>query len=74
MTDFERSLGTNSLAELDGAEVAGWVEGTRLKKSFPGKEGVHLTQVIRMPSTVQEDNSEEFEEFEVETVARQKYI
>jgi len=62
------------VAELDGAEFAGWIDGSRLKQFFTRNEGVHGTQGISTPSTAQEEESEEFEEYEVEAVAGWKYI
>jgi hypothetical protein len=67
-------LGTYRLAELDGAELAGWIDGSRLKKFFTRNAGVHGTREISTPSTAQEEELEEFEEFEVESVAGRKYI
>jgi len=43
-------------------------------KFFTHNEGVHGTQEISTPSTAQVEESEEFEEYEVEAVAGWKYI
>jgi len=74
VTEIAQSLGTYRLAELDGAELAGWIGGSRLKKFSTHNGGVHGTREISTPSTAQEEESEEFEEFEVEAVAGRKYI
>jgi len=64
--EIAHSLGTYRLAELDGAELAGWIDASRLKKLFTCNEGVHGTREISTPSSEQEEELEEFEEFEVE--------
>jgi len=72
--EIVHSLGTYRLAELDVAELAGWIDGSRLKKFFTLNERVHRTREISTASTTQEEVSEEFEEFEVEALAGRKYI
>jgi len=72
--EIAQSLGTYRLTELDGAELAGWMDGSQLKKVFTRNEGVHGPREISRPSTTQEEESEEFEEFKVEAVAGRKYI
>jgi hypothetical protein len=67
-------LGIYRLAELDGAALAGWIDGSRLKKFFTRNEGVHSTREISTPSTAEEEESEEFKEFKEEAVAGRKYI
>jgi hypothetical protein len=67
-------LGTYRQAELDGAELAGWIDGSRLKKFFTPNKGVYGTREISTPSTIQEEELEELEEFEVEAVAGRKYV
>ena len=74
VTEIAQSLGTYRLSELDGAELAGWIDGSRLKKFFTRNEVVDSTREISTPSTAEEEKSEEFEEFEVEAVAGRKYI
>jgi len=74
VTEIAQSLGKYRLAELDGAELVGWIDGRRLKKYFTRNEGVHGTREISTPCTAHEEESEEFEDFEVEAVAGQKYI
>jgi hypothetical protein len=73
VTEIAKCPGTYRLAKLDGAEHAGWIDDSRLKKFFTRNEGIHGTQEIRIPWTVQEEESEEFEVFEVESVAGGKY-
>jgi len=34
VTEIAQSLGTYRVAELDGAELAGWIDGSQLKKLF----------------------------------------
>jgi len=72
VTAIAQSLGTYCLAELDGAELTGWIDGSGLKKIITRKEEVHTARKISMPNTTQEGDSELFEEFEVETVAGRK--
>jgi len=74
ITDIAQNLGTYQLAELDGAELMGWIDGCRRKKLLTRNESVHGTQEIKMPSTTQEKESEEFKEFKVEAVAGSNYI
>jgi len=74
VTEIAQSLGTYRLAELDAAELEGWIDSSRLKKFFTRNEGVHGTREISTPSTTQWEESEQFEEFEVEAVAGRKYI
>jgi hypothetical protein len=50
------------------------MDGSRLKKFFTRNKGVHSTWEISTPSTVEEEESQEFEAFEVEAVAGWKYI
>jgi hypothetical protein len=69
VTEIAQSLGTYRLAELDGAELAGWIDGSRLKKFFTRNKGVHGPREISTPSTAEEEEFKEFEEFEVEAVA-----
>jgi hypothetical protein len=74
VTEIAQSLATYRLAELDWAELVGWIDGSRLKKFFTRNEGVHGTREISTPSSAQAKESEEFEEFEVEAVAGRKSI
>jgi len=74
VTEIAQSLGTYRLIELDGAELAGWIDGSQLKMFFTRNEGVHGAREIGTAGTTQEEESEEFEEFEVEAVAGQKCI
>jgi hypothetical protein len=55
VTEIAQSLGTYRFGELDGAELAGWIDGSRLKKFFTRNEGVHNTREITTPSTAQEE-------------------
>jgi len=68
VTESAQSLGTDQLAELDGAELAGWIHSSWLKQWFTHNEGVHSTWEIGIPNTTPEEESEEFEEFEAEAV------
>jgi len=43
VTEIAQSLGTYLLPELDGAELTGWIDGSRLKKFFTRNQGVHGT-------------------------------
>jgi len=74
VTEIAQSLGTYRLSELDGAELAGWIHGCRLKRFFTHKEGVHGAPEIGTPIPAQEEELEELGEFEVDTVVGQKYI
>ena len=74
VTEIAQSMGTYPLAELDEAELVGWIDGSRLMEFFTRNEGVHGTREISTPSTAQEEELEEFEEFEVEAVAGRTYI
>jgi hypothetical protein len=74
VTEITQSLGTDELAELDTAELTGWIGGSRLKMFLTCNVAVRSTQQIDMPSTAQEEESEELEEFEGEEVAGRKYI
>ena len=66
--------GTYPQPELDGAELTGWIDGSRLKKFFTCNKWVHGTSEISKPGTTHEEDPEEFKEFEVEEVAGWKYI
>jgi hypothetical protein len=74
MSGIALSLVTYRRAELDGAEPTGWTEGSGLKMYFNSKDGVHGTRQVSMPSTTQQEEWEECEEFEVDVVAGWKYI
>jgi len=63
-----QSLGNYRLAELEGAQLVGWIDGSWLKKYFTHNQGVHGARKTNMPNNAQE------EEIEVESVAGQKYI
>jgi len=58
--------------ELDGAEIAGWTDDSLLEKVFTINEGIHGTRRIGMPCTAQPDESEEFDQMEVEATASRK--
>jgi len=74
VTGIAQNFEAYRVAELDGVELAGSIDGSRLKKFFTHNEGVHGTWEICTPSSAQQEESEEFEEFLVEAVARWKYI
>jgi len=63
VTDIAQSFGTYVLAELDWAQLAGCIDGSGLKMMFTRNEDIHGTREISSPSTTQEEESEEFEEF-----------
>ena len=72
--EIAQSLRIHRLAELDGAELVGWMVGSRLNKFFTRNEGIPGTREISTPSTAHNKESEEFEESMVEAVAGRKYI
>ena len=74
VTEISQIFGTNWLAELDGAELAGRIEISRLRKFITRTEGVHHAREISMPNTTKEEDSEEFNELEVQAVAGWKSI
>lgn len=74
VTDITQSLGTFQLAEPDGAERVGWLDGSQLSKFLTQNEGMQGTREISMPSTAEEEESMEFEEFDVEAVVCWKQI
>jgi len=74
VTEIAPSLGTYRLAQVDAADLAGWMDGSPLMKFFTRNEGVHGTGAIAMPNTIQEEESDELKEFEVEAVASWKQI
>jgi len=47
------------MADPDGAELVGWIDGSQLKLFFTPKESVHSASEICMPNTTQEEESEE---------------
>jgi len=51
VTEIAQSLGTNRLAELDGVELAVWLDGSWLKMCCTRNEGVNGGREICMPST-----------------------
>jgi hypothetical protein len=74
VTEIAQRFGTYRLAEPDGAELAGWIDGSGLKKIFTRNERVHSTPEIGMLSSVYEAELAKFEGFEVKAVAGRKYI
>ena len=72
VTEIALSLGTYRQAELERAELVGWIDGGRLNRFFTCNEGVHGTREISTPSTTHDEESEEFEEYKVEAVTGQK--
>ena len=65
---------TCRLAEVDGAELTALLDDSQLKKFFTHNEGVHSTRAVSLPSTAQEQESEEFEELGLEALAGRTYI
>jgi hypothetical protein len=55
-------------------ELVVWMDGGRLQMFFTRKEDEHSTRKIWMVNTTPVEESEEFEEYEVETVAGRKYM
>jgi len=51
VTDIAQSLGTDQLAELDGAEREGWIDGSRLNEFFTCHEGVNGGRELSSPDT-----------------------
>jgi len=64
----------NRLADLDGAELTGSIDGSLLKKFFTHYEGIHCALEISTTNTTREEDLEEFEGSEVGEEAGQKYI
>ena len=74
VTEIAQNLGSYRLAEVHGAELVGWIDGSWLLKILTSNESQHSTREISMPSTAQEEESNEFEKSEVEAVAGRNYI
>lgn len=67
-------LGSDQLADLDGAELEGWIDGSRLEMFVTLHKAIHCTQDVRTPSTAQVEELEKFEQFEVGVVGSRKFV
>jgi len=74
VTEIVQSLGTYPVAEQNGAELEGCIDGSRLEKFVTRHEDVNGTEEGSPPRTAQVKELEEVEVFELQAVAGRKYM